>query len=76
MGMDLTSNINLQQFVKALAVSLRAREHDQLNDVESNFVKDMAEEWQMNGSMYEPSLKQFEWLKQIAFEQEKSRRRG
>ncbi len=71
MGVDLTGKVNLGQWERALQTNAKAVQAGTLNDAEESFVKDMMEEYSMNGSMMEPSRKQFEWFKQIAFERGK-----
>jgi len=69
--MDLTSPLNHKMWVKALTRCAKGIIDRDLNAVESGFVRDMLEEYQQNGQMMEPTVKQFNWLRQIAFELDK-----
>jgi hypothetical protein len=71
MGVDLGARINLQQWDRAVQTNQKALDYGWLSETEESFVKDMIEEYKLNGSLMEPSRKQFEWFKQIAFEQGK-----
>lgn len=66
MAVDLTAPLNRKQWDRAILIAAKARQKGWLTEWESNFVKDMVEEYQMNGSMMEPTRKQFEALKEIA----------
>jgi len=65
---DLTARINKSQWESAINVCKKALMRGWLTDGEQTFVRDMVEEYELNGDMMEPSRKQFEWLKQIAYE--------
>lgn len=69
--MDLTSELNHKMFSKALVRCCKGIIDRDLNQVESSFVRDMLEEYQHNGQMMEPTVKQFNWLRQIAFDLDK-----
>lgn len=71
MGVDLTARLNREQWESALAICGKAVIRNDLDDVKSRFVLQMTEEWEMNGAMMEPTLKQFNWLRQIAFDLQK-----
>lgn len=70
--MDLMDELNHKQFRNALTVCVKARAKGWLDDKESEFVVDMFEEYKHNGQLFEPTVKQFNWLKSIAFEHEGS----
>ena len=70
--MDLMDNLNHRQFRHALEVCIKARARGWLKDSESTFVEDMFEEYKHNGQLFEPTVKQFNWLKSIAIEHEGS----
>ena len=67
--MDLTARLNRQMFLGALTKCVRHM--NQLTEAEHRFVGQMKEEWEVNGEMFEPTVKQFNWLRQIASELEK-----
>lgn len=69
--MDLTSKLNRDMWERALLRCCKGILDRQLSDGEERFVRDMLEEYKMNGSMMEPSVKQFNWLRQIAFDLDK-----
>lgn len=72
MPVSLESRLNLKQWTNAIAICQKALNRGYLNDYEATFVKDMIEEFAMNGTMMEPTVKQFNQLKMIAYEFEGS----
>ena len=68
MGVDLTAKLNNKQWNNAITVCQKALNRGYLNDWEESFVRDMIEEWELNGAVMEPTVKQFNSLKLIAME--------
>lgn len=69
--MDLQASQNQEMFKTALNKCANGLKRGWLNPTEAGFVRDMIEEWTHNGAMFEPSVKQFNWLRQIAIDLEK-----
>ncbi len=71
---DLTDKFQRKLWDQSITKAEDAANRGWLNVAETKFVWQMAEEYRMNGEMFEPSRKQFDWMRNIAFELEKEHR--
>lgn len=67
---DLMDSLNHKQFHHAMTICVKAKAKGWLNDREEDFVTDLFEQYEANGKLLEPTVKQVNWLKQIAREHE------
>jgi hypothetical protein len=68
---DLESRLNRKGFLEAMDI-LRANQN-LLSDYESRVFRDLDDAWCMFGEKMRPTVKQFNYIRQIAFEIEKGR---
>ena len=68
---DLSAPMNQKMFEDALTTCRKALTRGWIqDDVKKRFIAQMTEEYQVNGFLFEPTTKQFNWLRQIAIDVE------
>lgn len=71
MAIDLMDRLQHDMWEKALTRCKRGVMQNDLNDWEKGFVVDMTEQYQMNGRMFEPTVRQFNLIRQLALDLDK-----
>lgn len=65
-GVDLNDDANHKMFKDALDQCVKDK--DYLKSAERSFVFDLSESYNMVGREFSPTVKQFNWLRQIAWD--------
>ena len=66
LGIDLNARLNREMFLRALEDIRKGYKNGSLSEYDQDFFVDMDSAWNLVGADFKPTVKQFNYMKQLA----------